>query len=209
MLPCRLIDGVEMSKAKPIPQAVENNFEVFDWRHGLALWQALRPNEWNEVISVLEVFQLNHSDIAAAGGNKSSIARKLDGQLIEMGWVEKKFDTRVSVDGVERVTPTHSIDCFKNGIALEVEWNNKDPFFDRDLNNFRLLYDLNVVDVGVIITRSSGLKNVLALAGRQQTTFGASTTHMEKLLPKIMGGGAGGCPVVVFGIKPEAYKDDR
>jgi hypothetical protein len=36
-------------------------------------------------------------------------------------------------------------------VALEVEWNNKDPFYDRDLNNFRLLFDLQVIDVGVIM----------------------------------------------------------
>ena len=27
---------------------------------------------------------------------------------------------------------------FKNRIAVEMEWNNKDPFYDRDLNNFRI-----------------------------------------------------------------------
>jgi len=32
-------------------------------------------------------------------------------------------------------SPTHKVDCYKNRIALELEWNNKDPFFDRDLNN--------------------------------------------------------------------------
>ena len=33
--------------------------------------------------------------------------------------------------------------------------------------------------------------------------YGASTTHMDKLLKKIEGGGAGGCPVIAFGIKKE------
>jgi hypothetical protein len=33
--------------------------------------------------------------------------------------------------------PTHKIDNFKNRIGLEVEWNNKTEFYDRDLNNFR------------------------------------------------------------------------
>gem|GEM_PF-3417229 len=31
------------------------------------------------------------------------------------------------------------------------EWNKKDPFFDRDLNNFRLLFDLRAVSVGIIV----------------------------------------------------------
>ena len=37
--------------------------------------------------------------------------------------------------------------------ALEIEWNNKDPFYDRDLNNFRLLFELRTVSVGVASRR--------------------------------------------------------
>ena len=29
-----------------------------------------------------------------------------------------------------------------------MEWNNKDPFFDRDLNNFRLLFELALYKLG-------------------------------------------------------------
>ena len=34
-----------------------------------------------------------------------------------------------------------------------MEWNNKTEFYDRDLNNFRLLWEMRVLPVGVIITR--------------------------------------------------------
>jgi hypothetical protein len=44
---------------------------------------------------------------------------------------------------------------------------------------------------------------------RDSGTYGSSTTHMEKLIPKIIGGGAGGCPVGVFANKVEAFVDDR
>ena len=57
-------------------------------------------------------------------------------------------------------TPTHKIDCYKNRIALEIEWNNKDPFFDRDLNNFRLLFDLRAISVGIIVTRCDELQDI-------------------------------------------------
>ncbi|HEX7408337.1 MAG TPA: BglII/BstYI family type II restriction endonuclease, partial [Candidatus Binatia bacterium] len=36
-------------------------------------------------------------------------------------------------------------------------------------------------------------------------SYGESTTHMRKLLPKIEGGGAGGCPLLVFGIRKALY----
>jgi hypothetical protein len=55
---------------------------------------------------------------------------------------------------------THGVDCFKGKVALELEWNNKTEIYDRDLNNFRLLFDLRVADVGLIITRCDELQGV-------------------------------------------------
>lgn len=98
------------------------------------------------------------------------------------------------------------VDCFKNGIALEIEWNNKDPFFDRDLNNFRLLFDLRVVSGGIIITRCDDLQQIFDDLGRG-SSYGASTTHMAKLLPRIQGGGGGGCPILAFGITRKLYTE--
>lgn len=40
-------------------------------------------------------------------------------------------------------------------------------------------------------------------------SFGASTTHMGKLLPKVEGGGGGGCPLLVLGITANLYDDDE
>jgi len=108
------------------------------------------------------------------------------------------------VDGTSRASPTHSVDYFKNRVAIEMEWNNKDPFFDRDLNNFRLLHELGVISVGVIITRTDHLQDIFDELGKGKS-YGPSTTHMSKLLPKIEGGGAGGCPVLVFGITKTIY----
>src|SRR5260221_74270 len=104
-------------------------------------------------------------------------------------------------------SPTHKVDCYKNKIALEIEWNNKDPFFDRDLNNFRLLFDLRAISVGIIITRSDHLQNIFVSLGRG-SSYGQSTTHMSKLLPRIEGGSGGGCPILVFGITKKLYSED-
>lgn len=99
------------------------------------------------------------------------------------------------------------MDCFRNRVALEIEWNNKDPFYDRDLNNFRLLFDLRTVSVGIIITRCDDLQKIFNDLGRG-ASYGASTTHMSKLLPRIEGGGGAGCPLLVFGISKTLYVED-
>src|SRR5690606_30325992 len=107
------------------------------------------PNEWYDLIEVLEEFRLYRDHVVERGGRKSKIANSLDSELYDRGWVEKQFDTSVVIDGSVRHTPTHKVDCYKNRIAIEIEWNNKDPFFDRDLNNFRLLFERDAISVGV------------------------------------------------------------
>ncbi|WP_236848719.1 BglII/BstYI family type II restriction endonuclease [Candidatus Thiodictyon syntrophicum] len=61
-----------------------------------------------------------------------------------------------------------------------------------------------MISVGVIITRCDSLQSIFARLGRG-SSYGASTTHMSKLLPKIEGGGSGGCPLLVFGIRDTLY----
>lgn len=198
-----------MRKKADLPTEIQRKYEIEDWRNAIALLASVHSKKFQEVLKVLEKFQLNHSYVAKGGGNKSMIAKFVDRELGALGWKETAFDTKYVVDGKEVPSPTHKIDCYKDRVGLEVEWNNKDPFFDRDLNNFRLLYDLRIVDVGIIVTRATSLQAMLTSVGRASTTYGKATTHTEKLLPKILGGGAGGCPVLVFGIKAEAYFDDR
>jgi Restriction endonuclease BglII len=190
-----------------VPADIAQRFEVREWRNGLAILAAARPAEWTDIQAVLRGFTLLRSDILKPGGAKSDIAGKLDGHFTQLGWIEKQFDTRIVVDKVEYHTPTHKVDCYKDRVALEVEWNNKDPFYDRDLNNFRLLFDLRAIDVGVIVTRCTELQTIFNDLGKG-LSYGNSTTHMDKLVPRLEGGGGGGCPVVVFGIRKEAYLDD-
>ena len=193
-----------MAISKTLPEFIRTNYEVHEYRHASAILAADCPKELAEIISVLTSFRVHHSEIEVGGGSKSKVAGRIDSELTKLGWKEKKFETKIVVDKVERDSPTHKVDCFKNRVGLEIEWNNKDPFYDRDLNNFRLLFDLNALSVGVIVTRCDDLQKIFESLGRGKS-FGNSTTHMSKLLPRLDGGGGGGCPVLVFGIKPSLY----
>lgn len=190
-----------------IPSEIKRKFEIHEWRNSLAILSVAHPDEWKDIATVLRAFRLLRSHVLAPGGRKSRIANDLDGHFFHLGWVEKGFDTKITVDETIYETPTHKVDCYKNRVALEVEWNNKDPFFDRDLNNFRLLFELRAIDVGIIITRCSELQDIFDELGKGKS-YGASTTHMNRLLPRIDGGGGGGCPIAVFGIRREAYVED-
>lgn len=193
--------------ASRLPRFVAESYECHEWRHASAILSGDFPQEWADILDLLSGFRLRRSWITSGGGNKSQLSSAIDGFLFARGWVEKQFRTAIEVDGMRLDSPTHKVDCFKGGVALEIEWNNKDPFFDRDLNNFRLLFDLRAVSVGIIITRSDGLQDIFNRLGRG-TSYGNSTTHMSKLVPRIEGGGGAGCPLLVFGITPALYVED-
>ena len=190
-----------------LPAFIRQHYEVHEWKHASAIMKQDFPNEWADLCALLMKFRLQKSWIAVGGGRKSKVSEFIDSYLYAKGWEEKQFDTQIQVDGVASLSPTHRIDCFKNRVAVEIEWNNKDPFFDRDLNNFRLLFDLRAVSVGIIITRTDALQDIFDQLGRG-SSYGSSTTHMSKLLPRINGGSGGGCPILVFGIRKELYLED-
>jgi hypothetical protein len=187
-----------------LPQDVRDLYEVNQWRHACAILKYDFPQEWNDVTTVLKAFRLQERDVRTPGGRKSPISNKLDERFVGLGWAERGFETKAIADDHVVETRTHKVDLFKNRVALEVEWNNKDPFFDRDLDNFRHLFDLNLVSVGIIITRRDELQEIFDTLGKG-SSYGASTTHISNLLPRIQRGGGGGCPILVFGISKKLY----
>jgi hypothetical protein len=190
-----------------LPAFIREHYEVHEWKHACAILHQDFPAEWADLVAVLSQFRLKRSQIVKAGGSKSDVSKSIDSFLYQRGWRERQFATRIVVDDVSTDSPTHKVDCFKNRVALEIEWNNKDPFYDRDLNNFRLLFDLRAISVGVIITRRDELQEIVEGLGRG-SSFGNSTTHMGKLLPRIKGGSGAGCPLLVFGISKKLYVED-
>lgn len=190
-----------------LPSFIRDHYEVHEWRHASAVLARDFPREWEDIIHVLSEFRLRKSAIIVGGGNKSKVADEVDAGFRKRGWEEKQFQTEIVVDGQGVRSPTHQVDEYKNHVAVEMEWNNKDPFFDRDLNNFRLLFDLRVISVGIILTRCDELQEIFSALGRG-SSYGMATTHMSKLLPKLEGGGGGGCPVLVFGIRKSLYVED-
>ncbi|MBM3474455.1 MAG: restriction endonuclease [Armatimonadetes bacterium] len=202
-----------------IPPDVRSLYEVHEWKHACAVLVQDFPQHWADLLCVLRGYRLPRSHILEPGKEKSRISKAFERAFFTLGWAKKSFDTRVIVDAREINSPTHEVDCFRAGpdpmsagVAVEIQWNNKDTFYDRDLNNFRLLFELRTVSVGIIITRCDELQElfeeVMGDRRKARERYGASTTHMSKLLPKLEGGGGGGCPILVFGITGKLYVED-
>ena len=190
-----------------ISEFIDQNYEIMNYNHAIAILKHDFPEQFSDIIKVLTSFVLKKSEILEPGGRKSPIADSLDSHFTSLGWIEKKFETQLVIDGEYYNTPTHKIDCVKGRVALEIEWNNKDPFFDRDLTNFRILHERNAISIGVLITRTSELQSIFNVL-EKGSSYGNSTTHLGKLKPRIDGNASGSCPVLVFAIKPSLYDEN-
>jgi hypothetical protein len=155
-------------------------------------------------------------EIASSGGGRATHTKRFDDGLKRFGWSKKNITvTKKLDDEVVHVTKGHEIDMFSPfrnsddypGIAVEMEWNNKDPFFDRDLLNFQALHADGAIAVGCIVTRGPRLQELLSATVKSgesaQAKYGASSTHWNKLIPRVELGGGGQCPLVLIGIEPE------
>jgi hypothetical protein len=151
---------------KLLPKSVTDKFEVAEKHHASSILASDFPNEWLDLTGLLAQFTLKRSQIMQPGGRKSTISLTIDEYFYQRGWLEHEFKIEVAADGITTLAPTHHVDYFRNRIAVETEWNNKDPFYDRDLTTFRLLFELNVLSVGVMITRASELQEIFNGLGR-------------------------------------------
>ena len=120
------------------------------------------PGPLDELCGVLIAIRIADVELVQGGGGEANSTQRLRRSLTERGWIKRNIVIRKTVDEIERAAISHEIDHVRrtaNGaIALEIEWNNKDPFFDRDLENFQRLHSEGAISVGVIVTRGASLQ---------------------------------------------------
>ena len=206
------------SWGKLIPKSVHERYELHNFNNAIEIMSGAYPQEYFEVINALESIDIRIKDITAAGGSESNIPKKFSEIMRPRGWEEVKITGDLLVK-LHRRNPSsvediliqdyidgHNIDYVKSKVAVDMEWNSKDQTFDRDLYAFRSFYECGIIECGVIITRSAELNPLFDELGIKQK-YGASTTWMGKLLPRIQARRHGGCPIFVAGITPRTITD--
>ena len=197
--------------------AIPEGYHIGVTRYADLILRDAFTDRFNELWATLDGYSIDSSELVAGGGNRAGHTARFDATLASYGWGKRNITIEKSVDGRPiHHTRGHEIDMFGvgprgwddpyPGIGVEMEWNNKDPFFDRDLLNFQALHREGALAVGVIITRGPNLQRIIGPTIRGTSAsvkFGQSTTHWDKLVPRVNLGGGGECPLILIGIEPE------
>jgi hypothetical protein len=131
--------------------------------------EAILAGDFPDVPSQIEAILLNSTipieEIIGSGGGETKGTQRLRRALKAAGWSKHNFEVQRVIDGRPLESRSHEIDhvrAFEKGtIALEIEWNNKDPFFDRDLENFKRLHADGAISLGMIVTRGPDLQDAM------------------------------------------------
>lgn len=183
------------------------------------------PDRFRDVVRALTLFNPTLDELRSGGGGRTvfvkrfddSLAAMTEGETMTWGKQNITIEKSVGLDGISLGTTRtrgHEIDMFGKGtttsplpgVAVEMEWNNKDPFYDRDLISFQALHREGAIAVGVIVTRGPRLQALIGPIIRSKDgglKYGQSTTHWDKLIPRVNLGGGGECPLLLVGIEPE------
>lgn len=140
-------------------------FDIEVMNHAEAILSVDFPHVAADIVQVLSDFQLDAREVIGSGGGQAASTMRLRDALYGKGWPKHEFKVTTVVDGVQREAISHEIDHVHRApagvIALEIEWNNKDPFFDRDLENFQRLHAQSAISLGILITRGATLQTQL------------------------------------------------
>ena len=142
---------------------INRGFDVRFVSHARAILAADFPDAVLELDGVLRSVGVPIGEIVGSGGGETKGTQRLRGALNDAGWRKRKFTIEKTINGVKRESTSHEVDHVRENpgqgfLALEIEWNNKDPFFDRDCENFKRLHAEGAISVGIIITRGASLQ---------------------------------------------------
>ena len=137
-------------------------FDIRYQAHANALLEVDFPEAVIDIEAILTNFHIQVAELVRGGGGEATITQRLRRALEQKGWEKKVFRVSKTIDDVQTESNSHEIDHVgqyqKGTIALELEWNNKDPFYDRDLENFKRLHADNAISLGIIITRGASIQ---------------------------------------------------
>ncbi len=140
-------------------------FQIEFHSHAEAILRVDFPEVAKQLETILIGATIPIEEIVASGGGETRGTQRLRRALHDQGWRKHKFEIQRTIDGVAKESISHEVDHiarFTAGVvALEIEWNNKDPFFDRDLENYKRLHADGAISLGIIITRGVSLQEEL------------------------------------------------
>lgn len=134
-----------------------NQYNLRFTYHSDAILHGDFPEAGEELDRLISIISIPIVEVIRGGGGEAPVTQRLRRSFSESGWQKGNFRVEKRINEQTTFARSHEVDHVKefrgHTIAMEIEWNNKDPFFDRDLENFNRLHADGAISIGIIVTR--------------------------------------------------------
>ena len=149
-----------------INEMKELDWEILNYNNAI---DVSKKHFLNEMLKLLTFLKDTHVDlkrhVITGGGGKSEMVQDLEKEFKENGWKKNNISVKNNISFLNSIpdkvteSSSHEVDHLivndENILSiLEIEWNNKSEFFDRDIHNIQSSWNIGATELGIIITRS-------------------------------------------------------
>ncbi len=147
---------------------LKRGYQIEFVSHALAILQVDFPDAAKELEEVILNQSIPIEEIIGSGGGETKGTQRLRNGLTAKKWFKETFTIEKKINNEIRESVSHKVDHVRiverpdqgrYRIALEIEWNNKDPFFERGLENLKRLYAEGGISLGIMVTRGTSLQD--------------------------------------------------
>lgn len=157
---------------KPLfPKLQRLKYEIEFLHHAEAIIRHDLPTLALDLDTVFGDLSIAVEELVRGGGGESPMTQRIRRALESKDWRKRFIETKKTIEikklsePREVLSTSHEIDHIKSYgayvAAMEIEWNNKDPFFDRDLENFKRLHSDGAISLAILITRGTSLHEAI------------------------------------------------
>tara|TARA_B100000579_G_C22689646_1_gene784361 strand:- start:13 stop:807 length:795 start_codon:yes stop_codon:yes gene_type:complete len=147
-------------------------WDILDKDNALLVGKSCFKEEFENLDNALSDFEIPVTDFIRSGGGLAEPTKRLTNIVNSFHWKKNNVtsETKVtfsdkSLDPIQTNAISHEIDHVgfdskKNKkFALEIEWSNKDEFFDRDFSAMKGLYNIGAIELGIVILKGSNFND--------------------------------------------------
>ena len=147
------------------PGLRQKGFDLAFTYHADAILRQDFAEAVSELDRIVSAVSIPVVELVRGGGGEAQVTQRLRHVLSDHAWSKRSFKVEKRINDKTTFSQSHEVDhvkaCPAGAIALEIEWNNKDPFFDRDLENFNRLHVDGGISLGIVVTRGQTLQEGL------------------------------------------------
>ena len=148
-------------------------WEILDYNFAIETADRLFSKEIKELCEILDITNVDiERDIITGGGGKTLIVQDFEKKFKQKNWKKNNINMTNQISFENGINPketkaaSHEVDHLmisenEDLAILEIEWNNKSEFFDRDIQNILNAWQIQAIELGIIITRSKKLNESL------------------------------------------------